>query len=94
MTPSPSDVLKTLLRTEKGTGQAALRKYFFAVSPRANKPEVKKAVEEIFQVKVQDVNTAFFSGKPKRVGSRWGYKPRWKRAVVTLKEGFKIEVAT
>lgn len=94
MSVSPADVLKTLLRTEKGTAQSALRKYFFAVSLRSNKPEIKKAVEEIFQVKVQDVNTALFSGKPKRVGSRWGYKSRWKRAVVTLKEGFKIEVAT
>ena len=89
-----TDVIRTLLRTEKGTQAAAFRKYFFAVDVRATKPQIKKAVEELFKVKVSRVRTALIAGKPKRVGARWGYKPDWKRAVVTLKEGSKIEVAT
>ena len=94
MTQVSSDVVRTLLRTEKGTKAAALRKYFFAVDVQATKPQIRKAVEELFKVKVDNVHTAIVSGKPRRVGARWGYKPDWKRAVVTLKEGSKIEVAT
>ena len=88
-----SDVVTKLLRTEKGALASAHGKYIFEVNRRANKPQIKQAVEELFKVKVQDVNTAMVLGKPRRVGSRWGYRPSWKRAVVTLKEGSKIEVA-
>ena len=90
---APADVIKELMRTEKGTKAAAQRKYFFLVSPRANKQEVRRSVEELFKVKVQDVNISVMPGKPRRVGARWGWKPNWKRAVVTLAEGSKIEVA-
>ncbi len=89
-----SDVVRKLMRTEKGTRQASQRKYFFAVDVRATKPQIKRAVEELFKVKVADVNTALMPGKPKRIRYRWGWQAKWKRAVVTLAEGSKIEVAT
>ena len=87
------DVVKELLRTEKGTLVGAQRKYFFKVDVRATKPEIRRSVEQIFKVKVADVHTGILPGKPRRVGARWGWKPNWKRAVVTLAEGSKIEVA-
>ena len=86
------DIVKTLLRTEKGTALETDRKYIFEVSSRANKLEIKKAVEEIYSVKVQAVNTAIIPGKAKRVRYQLGYTTPWKKAVVTLKEGQKIEV--
>ncbi len=93
MTRTATDVVKTLLRTEKGTHGAAQRKYLFAVDLAATKPEIRRSVEELFKVKVTAVNTAVVPGKPRRVRARWGWKPDWKRAVVTLAEGSKIEVA-
>ena len=87
------DVVKELMRTEKGTRLAGKRKYFFAVDRAANKQQIKRSVEELFKVKVAEVNTSIMPGKPRRVGARWGWKPNWKRAVVTLAEGSKIEVA-
>lgn len=88
-----SDVVRHLMRTEKGTKAASGRKYFFAVGIFATKPQIKKAVEELFRVKVEKVHTACMAGKPRRVGARWGYKPSWKKAIVTLAEGSAIEVA-
>ena len=86
------DVVKTLLRTEKGTTLEPDRKYLFQVSSRATKIDIKKAVEEIYNVKVQNVNTAIVAGKKKRVRHQLGYTSDWKKAIVTLKEGSKIEV--
>jgi large subunit ribosomal protein L23 len=86
------DVIKTLVRTEKGTWLEPQRKYLFEVYASANKIEIKKAVEEIYKVKVQDVNTAIVRGKLKTVRREVGQTPNWKKAVVTLKEGQKIEV--
>ncbi len=87
------DTLKMLIRTEKGTFLKPQRKYFFQVDQRATKIDVKKAVEEIYKVKVQGVRTMIFPGKPKVVRHQLGYTSRWKKAVVTLKEGNTIEVA-
>ena len=81
------------MRTEKGTQATPLNKYFFAVDKSATKPEIRHAVEELFKVKVARVHTAIFMGKPRRMGAHWGLRPGWKRAVVTLSEGSKIEVA-
>lgn len=86
-------VLKTLLRTEKGAVQMEQNKYLFQVQKSANKIEVKKAVEDIYKVKVQDVNTQVVPGKSKRVRTQMGMTPEWKKAVVTLKEGHKIDLA-
>jgi large subunit ribosomal protein L23 len=86
------DVIKTLIRTEKGTFLEPERKYLFEVARNSNKIEIKKAIEEIYKVKVQDVNTSIVSGKLKRVRQQQGITASWKKAVVTLKEGQKIEV--
>ena len=86
-------ILKTLLRTEKGAVQAAENKYLFSVQKSANKIEIKKAVEDIFKVKVQDVNTQVMNGKLKKVRQQVGKTPDWKKAVVTLKDGHKIDLA-
>ncbi|MBI3312316.1 MAG: 50S ribosomal protein L23 [Candidatus Omnitrophica bacterium] len=93
MSRSAAQVVKELMRTEKGASQSAQLKYFFAVDRKATKPEIKHSVEELFKVKVEKVNTSILPGKPRRVGAKWGWKPNWKRAVVTLAEGSKIEVA-
>ena len=86
------DVIKNLIRTEKGASFEPQRKYFFGVSKMANKVEIKRAVEEIYKVKVLSVNTFVVPGKLKRVRREIGITPNWKKAVVTLQEGHKIEV--
>ena len=86
-------ILKTLLRTEKGAVLAGSNKYLFSVLKDANKIEIKKAVEGIYKVKVQDVNTQVMNGKLKKVRHQIGKTPDWKKAVVTLKEGHKIDLA-
>ena len=86
------DVIKTLVRTEKGTQLVPQRKYLFCVDKKAAKPQIKNAVDEIYKVKVQDVNTIIMAGKRKRVRQEIGYTVDWKKALVTLKEGEKIEV--
>lgn len=91
--PFQEDVIRYLMRTEKGTKALSKGKVLFAVGINATKPQIKRAVEEVFKVKVKSVNTAIVSGKPRRVGTRWGLKPSWKKAMVTLKEGSTIKVA-
>ncbi len=86
-------VIKYIIRTEKSASLGPQNKYCFAVDTRANKVEIKRAVEEIYQVKVTAVNTVNVRGKLKRVRYQWGKTPAWKKAIVTLKEGFKIEEA-
>ena len=68
------------------------RKYFFSVAGVANKIQIKKAVEDIYKVKVADVNTQRVPGKLKRVRQQVGKTPEWKKAIVTLKDGHKIEL--
>ncbi|MBI1953120.1 MAG: 50S ribosomal protein L23 [Candidatus Omnitrophica bacterium] len=89
-----ADVIRTLLRTEKGTRGQAQRQYLFKVDPRSNKHQIKQAVQELFKVKVSSVNTIQMMGKPRRMGRSWGHRPNWKKAMVTLAEGSKIEVAS
>lgn len=86
------DVVKNLIRTEKGTTLEPQRKYLFQVNRGANKAEIRKAVEEIYKVKVEAVNTSIMSGKAKRVRQELGNTTPWKKAIVTLKEGHKIDV--
>jgi len=85
-------ILKSLLRTEKGTSLLTYDKYHFLVDKTANKVQIKKAVEEIYKVKVKDVNTLISHGKLKRVRQAYGRTTDNKKAVVTLKKGNKIEV--
>ena len=86
--------VKGLQITEKGTTQlAGQNKYLFKVDPAANKIEIKRAVEDFFKVKVLKVNTMNYDGKPHRERTlNYGRKPDWKRAIVTLKAGDKIEL--
>jgi len=86
------DVVKNILLTEKIKGQEARNKYLFAVDSRANKLEIKKAIENFYKVKVKNVNTAIMPGKLRRVRYVAGLTPQWKKAYVTLKTGEKIEV--
>ena len=86
-------ILKALLRTEKGAVQVTENKYLFKVMNGVNKIEIRKAVEDIYKVKVQDVNTQVVPGKNKRVRTQIGKTPEWKKAVVTLKQGHKIDLA-
>lgn len=86
------DIVKTLIRTEKGTVHEAGGKYQFWVNKSANKSEIKKALEKIYKVKVAGVNTMVVPGKLRRVRTIAGKTPDWKKAIVTLKEGSKIEV--
>ena len=85
-------IINTLIRTEKGTFLEPERKYLFRVFPVATKVSIKKAVEEIYNVKVEAVNISIVPGKKKRVRQELGYTPDWKKAIVTLKDGHKIEV--
>ncbi len=87
------DIIKAILITEKSTFNEPLSKYLFLVDKTANKIQVKHAVEEIYKVKVKSVNTLVSPGKAKRVRYQLGRTPDSKKAVVTLKEGQKIELA-
>lgn len=88
-------VIKKLLVTEKGTRlKEAANQYVFEVDRGANKLEIRRAVEQQFSVKVQDVNTMTRPGKAKRLRTAsYGRTPMWKRAVVTLQDGQSIEMA-
>lgn len=85
------DVIREPLITEKGTNQEKMRKYFFHVRRDAKKYEIREAVERLFNVKVAAVNTMVIGGKWKRVRFQPGKTSDWKKAIVTLKEGQKIE---
>lgn len=67
-------------------------KYAFQVHPRATKPEIRKAIEELFNVKVTGVTTMSVIGKTKRMGRYAGRRAAWKKAIVTVAEGQKIEI--
>lgn len=89
---SSYDVLKGPMLTEKGTLlKERDGKVLFRVAKNANKIEIRKAVEEIFNVKVESVATMNCKGKFKRMGRHEGRRPDWKKAVVKLKEGEKLD---
>ncbi|GIP45897.1 50S ribosomal protein L23 [Paenibacillus sp. J45TS6] len=81
---NPRDIIKRPVITERTADMMADLKYVFEVDIRANKTEIKAAVEEIFNVKVKNVNTLRVPGKLKRYGRYSGYTPEWKKAFVTL----------
>ena len=85
------DVLKRPIVTEKTTLQKEeANKITFEVDRRANKIEIKQAVERIFKVKVVDVHTMVVRGKVKRMGRFTGKRPDWKKVIITLKPGEQI----
>ncbi len=76
--------------TEKATLLMEQNKYVFEVVPKATKPEIKAAIEDLFKVKVVSVNTLRLPRKKRRVGKFAGFKPQYKRAIVTLASGDTI----
>ena len=91
---TPYDILVTILRTEKGTGMLPNNKYLFRVAEDANKIQIRQAVEDIYKVQVTKVNTVKMRGKWKRLRYQAGKTSDWKKAIVTLKEGDRIDIAT
>ena len=85
-------VLRRPLITEKNTSLQALGKYAFEVAGEANKNLIKQAVEKAFKVKVTTVNVITVRGKERMVGRRQVLTQSWKKAIVTLKPGDKIEL--
>jgi large subunit ribosomal protein L23 len=86
-------VIKKACLTEKGMGLQELNNQIvIKVDPNANKIEIKEAVEELFNVKVDKVRTANMHGKIKRVGRHQGRRNDWKKAIVSLAEGHKIDL--
>jgi large subunit ribosomal protein L23 len=88
----PYGVLLRPIVTEKTTLLTGLDKYVFEVDVRANKNQIKEAVQLAFNVRVREVNTMKMKGKPKRFGRKVTLRPDWKKAIVTLVSGDKIEL--
>ena len=87
-----ADIIRFPLVTEKGSSfLQPQNKYQFSVLPSANKPEIKKAVEKIYKVKVTAVHISNFEGKERNYRRQAGKKPDWKKAIITLKKGERIE---
>jgi len=89
---NPHEVIMSMLRTEKGSFMEPMGKYTFWVMNDANKVEIRSAIETIYKVKVSSVNTQNVLGKRKRVRFEVGKRSDWKKAIVTLKKGEKIEL--
>ena len=83
------DIILAPVITEKAVAMLPEKKYTFRVDSRANKIEIAKAVEEIFGVKVDKVNTVSMKGRQRRMGRNVGYTSDWKKAIVTLKPDSK-----
>jgi large subunit ribosomal protein L23 len=89
------DLTRVIVRpvvTEKTTDMGEGDKYVFEVAVDANKNEIKQAVERFFGVKVQDVRTMNVKGKPKRLGKHLGRRKDWKKAIITVQSGDKIDL--
>jgi large subunit ribosomal protein L23 len=87
-------IIKKILLTEKSNvDRETGNRYHFEVDRKANKVEIGHAVEKLFKVKVTDVHVFHVLGKKKRMGKVMGQKSSWKKAIVTLAEGSRIEVA-
>ena len=90
--PDPRDVLLAPVISEKSYGLLDENKYTFLVRPDANKTQIKIAVEQVFSVKVLDVNTLNRTGKRKRTRTGFGRRKDTKRAIVSLAPGDRIEI--
>jgi len=86
------EVLRRPVITEKSTMLSDIGQYVFEVAEKANKIEVKRAVEEIFKVRVRAVNISHMRGKMRRMGRTQGMTPGWKKAIVSLEQGYRIEL--
>jgi large subunit ribosomal protein L23 len=90
--PDPRDIIIEPVISEKSYGLMDQNKYTFLVQPTANKTQIKIAVEKIFDVKVTNVNTVNRQGKRKRTRFGYGKRPDTKRAIVSLREGDRIDI--
>jgi large subunit ribosomal protein L23 len=88
----PNEVLIAPVVSEKSYSLIGDRKYTFRVHEDAHKTQVRQAVEQLFDVKVQSVNIIKVRSKPKRRGMMSGRRPGWKKAIVQLREGHEIEI--
>ena len=88
----PFSVVRRPIITEKSTELAGEGQYVFEVDPRANKMQIKEAVEIGFNVVVRRVNTMNVRGRRRRFGRHYGTEPGWKKAVVTLADGYEIKL--
>jgi large subunit ribosomal protein L23 len=88
----PNQVLLAPVVSEKSYSLITDRKYTFKVHEDAHKTQIRQAVEELFDVKVESVNIVKVQSKPKRRGFIKGRRPGWKKAIVELKEGHEIEI--
>ena len=84
-------IIKKPLMTEKSTNLNQYNQYSFVVSTDSNSFEIKQAIEKVFKVKVNKVNTSITFGKPKTFKGNFGYKKNYKKAIVTLAEGNTID---
>jgi large subunit ribosomal protein L23 len=88
----PQKIIRRPLITEKSTRQKEEGgQYVFEVHRDANKIEIQSAIERLFKVKVLQVRTSNVMGKIKRMGKRYGKRPDWKKAIITLREGDRID---
>ncbi len=85
-------IVRPLVTEKTSAPYQARGEYTFEVHPQANKTSIKSAIEQLFGVKVTGVWTSQQRGKPRRVGTSAGLRPRWKKAIVTLKAGDTIEI--
>ena len=92
MSLHPNEVLLAPVVTEKAYGGVEAGKYAFRVHQDAHKTQVRQAVEELFDVKVERVNISMVRPKPKRRGVHRGTRPGWKKAIVQLRQGDTIEI--
>ncbi|AWN48176.1 50S ribosomal protein L23 [Methylobacterium terrae] len=92
--PRHYDVIVSPVITEKATNLSELNKVVFRVAPKATKPQIKEAVEKLFEVKVKSVNTLVTKGKSKIFRGQRGQRSDVKKAIVTLEEGQSIDVTT
>ena len=88
----PTDVIKNIRQTEKGSRIASHDQYILSVASAANKTQIRQAVEQLFGVQVTGVNTILCHGKWRRLQAHWGRRSDWKKAIVTLAKGQKIEL--
>jgi large subunit ribosomal protein L23 len=92
MSLHPNEVLLSPVVSEKSYSLITDRKYTFKVHKDAHKTQIRQAVEDLFGVKVTNVNVVKVQSKPKRRGVHRGIRPGWKKAIVQLREGESIEI--
>jgi large subunit ribosomal protein L23 len=89
--PTKYEIVVKPLITEKTSAARMRGEYAFEVHPDASKPQIRQAIETLFNVKVTDVWTSNYRGKERRMGRSVGRRPNWKKAIVKLREGDTIE---